>query len=225
MILGMPARRLAAAAPAIEAAWATSPSVNASLSESNRRLEVAGSGSGSYANVVSDVCVADLGYYSAHLESNNESVGVGFTYYLTNFDASNAARWIGDSGAGDTSVGGWIDSGTSYRNGVALNNFGATTSGDYQFAVRRSGSTWRIWIRLDGGFWSGVTPGIGSPDPETDTNPSYIFNDTSETRLQMAASIFRSGATSARFVRLHGNAAETTGTVPTGFTAAKFVLP
>jgi hypothetical protein len=230
MILGMPARRLAVPAPAIEAAWAASPSVNAIRSESNRRFEADVSGSGTYANVVCDKVLQDLGYYSVEVNvEGGEVAAVGLCYYSTDFSASNPEHWagiaVGGFVAGESNLGFWGNTGIIYRRSIAIRALPASNSVDLQIAVRRDGSSWRVWMRTDGGNWNNISPSPGSPDPVADTGPFLVLEDGTETRLQLIATIQRSGASSARFVRLHGNASETTGAVPSGFTAALFADP
>ena len=225
MILGMPSRRVAAAVE-LGCEWAGSPSVNAIRTESNLRFECDASGSGTYGNIVSTNCLDDLGYYSVRSETvSGDNVGVGVGLYRGAWDASNSNSWVGDNSSSTDAIGAWVDAGFTYRNGIALNGFGALAATDWQFAVRKAADRWRIWIRRDNGLWSNLPVQPGSPDPTLDQNPTFEVLFTSENRLEFRASITRTGATSARFVRLHPTAATTTGTVPTGFTAAKFILP
>lgn len=227
MILGMPAKRIVAAA--VTATWSpltkyqSAPTV---LSGSNLILTANTGATGTYANAVSSREIQDLGYYSGFLEAaSGDSVGFGFVRIpippLSGNFPQNSNLYPGNE---TFSAGLWANSGSVYRAGTStLTGTGGLSFG-VEMAVRvvlnfgtPGTDQWRVWIRRSGGSW------FGGGDPVADTSPTIspaIIRAGSA--FCVGASVTRSGATSARRVTLHGDAASTTGTVPTGFTAAKW---
>jgi hypothetical protein len=228
MILGIPARKIASVV--LTATWSpltkyqSTPTV---LSGSNLILTANTGAVGTYANAVSSREVQDLGYYSGVIEaSGGENGVVGLAAVSRSSPTANfpggAAGWVGSGTTSDGSAGIWANTGTLYRAGNPNITGASGNAITVEMAVRivpPSGgiSEYRFWIRQSGGAW------YGGGDPVANTTPSYVRSVAiASFWVCVGASIVRSGATSARRAILHGDAASTTGTVPTGFTAAKW---
>jgi hypothetical protein len=91
---------------------------------------------------------------------------------------------------------------------------GSTFSSNVEIAVRTASR--RVWVRYSGSDW------FGGGDPAADTSPSYTLPGTQP--IFLFASINRTNVTALnqRFADIHPTAAQTTGVVPAGFTAANW---
>lgn len=213
---------------AVTATWSTLSkyrSAPTTLSGSNLILTANTAASGTYANAVSTREVSHLGYYSGVIEAasgENGAFGVALVSKSNpalRFPGSSAG-WVGSGTESDGSAGLWANTGTLYRAGNT-NITGASGSNiTVQIAVRivdvgGGNSEARLWFRQSGGSW------YGGGDPAANTTPSYTRNFVPASfYIAIGASIVRSGATSARRATINGEASTTTGTVPSGFTAA-----
>lgn len=217
-----------ASSAAVTATWSTLSkyqSAPTTLSGSNLILTANTGATGTYANAVSSREVQNLGYYSGLIEASggeNGVVGVAAVSRSSPTSAfpAGAAGWVGSGSTSDGSAGIWANTGALYRAGGSNITGASGNSLQIEMAVRigapSSGiSEYRFWLRQNGGSW------YGGGDPVANTTPSFTRSvNITNFWVCVAASIVRSGATSARRATLNGDAASTTGTPPTGFTAA-----
>ena len=210
-----------AAAPALTATWSptylSAPSV---LSGGDLTLTANTGAAGTYANAVSSRNVSDLGYYSFNVSTNSgETVGIGVASITSPPTATlfpeDSENYLGDT---TDTLGLWQNSGVFYGGITARAPAPAGNTKSYEIAVRFAPdtptSTVRVWMREPSGSW------LGGGDPVTDTTPTQIILRENTAQVVIGASLTKSGANSSRFAVLHGDAASTTGTPPTGFTAA-----
>lgn len=225
MILGMPARRLAPAAPT--ATWSTLAkyqSAPTTLSGANLVLMADTGATGTYANAVSSREAQHLGYYSGFVEAvTGDTVGFGFASVprspTSTVFPQQSTQYVGNAAA---SAGLWANSGSVYRAGTSTLTGTSGANIQVEIALRivldQGGpgiDQMRFWLRQSGGAW------YGGGDPAADSSPTQVSQVVRSTNyFCVCATVTRSGATSSRRVTLHGDTASTTGTPPTGFTKA-----
>lgn len=203
----MIAQRIAAGGVAVtwDPATKSSPAV---LSAGNIRLATTSGTSGTYGNARSTRAIQGLCYVSVstNTDSTGEVLGAGICD--STFPQATTSRWVGD---GTTSVGLWFPASTGYFNGSPIGT--ATGSPTFiEMAVRVASR--KVWLRAEGGAW------LGGGDPVADTSPTATLTGTGA--LYVVGSIDRRSATSARWIEIASTAGTTTGTVPSGFTAANW---
>jgi hypothetical protein len=125
-------------------------------------------------------------------------------------DLTNTSNYTGIDSA---SIAVSSPNGSTFVNNTNIGSAGALGNPDnIEVAVRVS--TRRLWIRQNGGSW------VGGGDPAADTTPTATLTGTGA--IFPAAWVASSGATAARYVEINPTAGTTTGTVPSGFTAANW---
>ena len=203
----MIAQRIAAGGGAVTWDPATK-SATAVLSLGNVRLATTSGTGGTYGNARSTKAIQGLCYLSVktNADASGEIQGAGIAD--STFPLGTASRWVGD---GNTSVGLWGPASVGYFNGASLSGAGGNPL-YIQIAVRVG--TRRVWLRGDTGSW------LGGGDPVADTFPTATLSGTGA--LYLVGSVDRASAPSARWIEIAGTAGETTGTVPSGFTAANW---
>ena len=201
------------------------PSGLSVLSNGNTELSANTSATGTYANAVSSREIQNLGYYSGVVETNSgDTVGFGPGAVLRSITSADFPQDNFEYvGLASFSAGLWANSGSVYRQGQStLTGTGGLSFG-VEVAIRLvpnfggspTQTQMRAWIRRSGGSW------YGGGDPVADTTPTHTATISVNTNyIALLGTVTRSGATSARKVTLHGDAASTTGTPPTGFTKA-----
>lgn len=202
-----------ASAPGLSATWdSAQKSVPAVLSAGDLRLTANTGVSGTYANTRSTRGLQGLAYISAEIGTAAAGAVYGFGVADATWNVTSASVYCG--GSGSTSVGLWGPNGATYfNNSVIFSGGTGSAPANVEIAVRVA--TRRVWIRRSGGAW------LGGGDPAADTSPTATLSGSGV--IYAAASVTRSGALSTWFVELDPNAAATTGTVPTGFTAANWI--
>lgn len=101
---------------------------------------------------------------------------------------------------------------------ITFNNTNVGSAGslanpdNIEVAVRVS--TRRVWIRQNGGSW------VGGGDPAADTTPTATLTGTGD--IFPAAWVASLATSASRYVEINPTAGTTTGTVPSGFTAANW---
>ena len=188
-------------------AFKSTPAV---LSSGNLRLAANPASSGDYANSRSTRAIQGLCYLSFSAQSD----AGGLTYAIGVADSTYGANTTPASpGDSSLSVGLWGQTAEVWFNGANLGApgplFDAGTEG--QIAIRAA--TRRVWVRLAGGAW------FGGGDPAADTSPTATLAGTGA--IYAVGCVYRPGASS-RYVQLAGDAASTTGAVPSCFTAANW---
>jgi hypothetical protein len=187
---------------------AATATVSATFDESEQRLLADAASTGTYANARSERALSGLCYFSGVVASPSGELA-GFGVVQGSVDVSSAAFWVGSFAGG---VGAWASLGNVYRNNTAGGAVASGTEIAVEFAVRVSER--KVWIRASGGAW------VGGGDPAANTSPTWTLSGSDD--LYACGTIERAGATSARYVRLHGTSGATTGTPPSGFTAASW---
>lgn len=207
MIPGIVAGAPVAAGPVVtDNAWdPTKASPRALLSNSNLTVAIQ-AGAGIYGTVGAVKAVTGLCYFSGtpNASGGGETAALGLGDSTVTF--TDGATWVGD---GSLSAGCWPNVGTVYFGGSSVGSAGSSATSDIQIAVRVSSR--RVWIRRAGGAW------VGGGDPAADTSPTCTLTGTGS--IFPMASI---SAGSASAITLHKDAAQTTGTVPSGFTPANW---
>jgi hypothetical protein len=208
MILGMPAKRISALLATWNPSYKSAPAV---LSLGDLRLTANTGASGTYASTRSTLRIAHLGYYSGTVvETRSTTSAFGVTNDGINLTNTNS--WVGQS----QSAGLWMNGGDVYRAASVIGTIAGASPAAVEIAVRISGGDLRVWFRRNGGGW------LGGGDPAADTSPTTTISSASG-NVYLAASVTRSGASSGNYVEMHATAGTTTGTVPSGFTAALFL--
>lgn len=104
--------------------------------------------------------------------------------------------------------------GNVFVNSVNLGTIGVIPDpGNVEVAVRVG--TRRVWIRLSGGAW------LGGGDPAADTTPTATLAGTGD--IFPTAWVSSVSPTAGRYTDIHPTAGTTTGTAPSGFTAANWL--
>lgn len=207
MITGMMARRIGGAA-VVENAWgAGRVSAPAVLSVDDRRLTADSSGTGNFANAMSNLALSGNCYFSveAGYSGAGESVGVGVARESGVLFVEGL--YYGQLATGTAT---YVPENTVYANAAVVGNDtdAAASPQILEFAVRSASGT--VWIRRAGGAW------IGGGDPASDTTPTATLTGSGD--ICVVATIYRPSASSYRYVEIH-RVADITGTPPSGFAA------
>lgn len=180
-------------------------SAPAVLTNSDLRLTANTGATGDYANARAIRAVTGDCYFSATV-ANNTTEDAGFGVARESFGITSAVDFVREPGMYSTN-------GNTYGPGGLIASGGTLGSvSSVEVAIRTS--TRRVWIRRNGGAW------VGGGDPVADTSPTLTLSGTD--LIFPAATLTRAGASGSRYVQLHPDAASTTGTVPSGFTAANW---
>lgn len=151
-------------------------------------------------------------YVSGRLLLTDDSNALGVGIADATEDYADPTVYVGQSA---DSLGVWAD-GDVLVNGVSVGSVGALPEGvesALEFAVDTA--TREVWVRLDGGAW------VGGGDPTTATTPTAVLGGSGD--LYLAGSIDLSPTLVLPLaVRIDSTVAETSGTPPSGFTAANW---
>lgn len=200
-----------AAVAALTATWDPAHLSSAtSLTNSNLTLNPVGA-SGTYACSRSTRALQGLAYVSANCSTNSSGSmfsGFGIADATAGFNSTNMY-----TGFTSLSVGGGPTDGNVYNNNASIGVLtGIANPGDVQIAVDVPNR--KVWIRRSGGSW------LGGGDPAAGTSPTLTLGGSGA--LYVVGSCYRPSFNASRYIILHGDAASTTGTPPSGFTAANW---
>jgi hypothetical protein len=210
MILGMPARRLAAVVtPGV---WdVATKSAPADIDSGDLRLYAPNAG-GSYANAKSTKALVGDAYISAQVSFGGATGEVlGFGLCDASFDTSNAALYAGETA---NSCAMWGPNANVYNNNSVIGSSGTfPTSGVLSVEIAVKVATRRVWIRRNGESW------VGGGDPEANSTPTLTLSGTGAIHALGCVSAVQSVS---RNVTLRNTALDSLGTVPSGFIAANW---
>jgi hypothetical protein len=199
----------AAAPPATQTWNPAHKSSIAVLSAADLRLTSLTSG-GSYAVTRGTKACAGLCYFSmlVGFTASGSVCGGGVADATT--DLTNSSNF---PGIDSKSIELGSPNGSTFFNNTNIGSAGTLSNPDnIEVAVRVA--TRRVWVRQNGGSW------VGGGDPAADTSPTATLTGSGD--IFPAAWVTSSGTSASRYVEINPTAGTTTGTVPSGFTAANW---
>jgi hypothetical protein len=167
-------------------------------------------GAGSYASGRATRACSGKCYFSAAIRHTDSGSVVGVGVADATVNLTNTSNY---PGIDNKSLAVGSPNGTTFFNGASLGTVGTLSAPD-QVEIAVDTATRKVWVRQEGGAW------LGGGDPAAGTSPTATLSGTGD--IYPAYWVSDTGSLVNRFTTLNTELSGTTGTVPSGFTAANW---